>query len=155
MELYRIAHEKFVADLSGTGARLYGGRWNSEGQAAVYTASSRSLAVLETLVHTPLHLLQQMQFVLLTLKIPDAATIEKVDPSSLPPGWELWNYKQHTQRIGDTFLNNRKKLLLQVPSVVVPEEVNVVLNPAHPSMSQVRVLQQRPVRWDSRIVPSL
>lgn len=155
MELYRIAHERFVADLSGTGARLYGGRWNSEGQAAVYTASSRALALLETLVHTPLHLLQHQKFVLVTLKIPEPATIEKIDRANLPTGWNLWDYKQHTQRIGDGFLNTRKKLLLQVPSVLVPEEVNYVLNPAHPAMQQVRVLHQRPMSWDSRLLHSI
>jgi RES domain-containing protein len=150
MELYRIAHEHYATDLSGTGARLYGGRWNSEGTAALYTASTRALALLETLVHTPLHVLKQKKFLLVTLQLPDETTVEKIDLRKLPSGWDVWDLKQHTQQLGDRFLQHNKKLLLQVPSVLVPEEFNYVLNPSHPHMSRLKVLQQRPLLWNER-----
>ena len=59
MELYRITQEKYADDFSGNGARLYGGRWNSEGLYAVYTSASRALALLETLAHVPAKMLQE------------------------------------------------------------------------------------------------
>ena len=69
MEIYRIAQQLYAEDISGNGAKLYGGRWNSEGLTALYTSFSRSLALLETLAHTPAKMLQQRAQLLLQLML--------------------------------------------------------------------------------------
>ncbi len=70
LETYRICDSKYAEDLSGNGARIYGGRWNSKGTPVIYLSDSKALAVLELLVHTSINLLPQ-NLTLITLTIPD------------------------------------------------------------------------------------
>src|SRR6185437_4737812 len=100
---YRITQEKFAEDLSGNGSRLFGGRWNSEGVFALYTSSSRSMALLETLAHTPAKMLNSNHYQLITLLIPDGLVSEQVVVSSLPDQWDAPDTRLFTRRIGDKF----------------------------------------------------
>ena len=152
MEVYRIAQEKFAADLSGNGARLYGGRWNSEGSFALYTASSRSLALLETLAHTSADLLRFNTYMLVTLFIPSAIKPEKMEGRQLPKGWDSYDDLTVSRKKGDLFLQKKKNLLLAVPSVQVPEEWNYLLNPLHPDRAKVKLIHQRRVLFDKRTI---
>jgi RES domain-containing protein len=151
MEVYRITLARYAADLSGNGARLYGGRWNSEGNFALYTSSSRSLALLETLAHTPAKLLQVKEFVLLTLFVPDAMNIVQIDYKKLPAEWDDTEIKLFTQKTGDDFLAAQKGLVLKVPSVLVPEETNFLLNPLHTEYRKVKIVYQRRIHFDKRM----
>jgi RES domain-containing protein len=152
MELYRICQEKYADDLSGNGARLYGGRWNSEGYYALYTSCSRSLALLETLAHTPVKILQQKTYVLVTISVPDDTAMQVVDIKKFPPGWENINIHYFTRELGDGFLKSNKKLLLKTPSILVYEEPNYVLNPLHPLMKDVKITRQRKLSFDNRLL---
>lgn len=151
MEVYRITQEIFYEDLSGNGAKLFGGRWNSPGVPALYTASSRSLALLETLAHTPAKMLQVKNYILAELFIPDTALQEIISPKSLPPGWDATDIHDYTASMGDSFLHANAKLILSVPSVLMPEENIYVINPQHTDMKKVMLLQQRRVRFDRRV----
>lgn len=151
MELFRITQEKFASDLSGNGARLFGGRWNSEGYYALYTSGTRSLALLESLVHTPAKMLDSNIYQLITLSIPDNALKEKIALSMLPPAWDAPDTRPVTRMIGDQFLNDKKNLMLAVPSVILPEEINYVLNPLHTDMKKLKIINQRRIYFDKRV----
>lgn len=151
MELFRITQEKFANDLSGNGARLFGGRWNSEGYYALYTSGTRSLALLESLVHTPAKMLDSNIYQLITLSVPDNALKETIALSMLPSAWDAPDTRPVTRMIGDQFLNDKKKLMLAVPSVILPEEINYVLNPLHADMKKVKIINQRRIYFDKRV----
>lgn len=84
--LYRIGKTKRIKDLSGEGARLYGGRWNVKGTPVLYTSDSTALATLETLVHTPLNLMPK-NLSILTLQLPDSLDFTSINPEELPKKW--------------------------------------------------------------------
>ncbi|HRC21742.1 MAG TPA: RES family NAD+ phosphorylase [Chitinophagaceae bacterium] len=151
MELFRIAKEKFATDLSGNGARLYGGRWNSEGVFAVYTSSTRALALLETLAHTPAKMLEVQSYLLITLSVPDTIKPVLMDIENFPQGWDAPGIKPFTRTTGDQFLRDKKELLIAVPSVLVPEEFNYVINPLHAVMKRIKITHKRKIQFDKRI----
>lgn len=151
MELYRITQEKYADDLSGNGARLYGGRWNSEGLFAYYTSSSRSLALLEILAHTPAKLLSEKNYLLITLNIPNSVKTVILDKSLLTVGWDAPDTRPLTKKMGDKFLKAKEGFLFCVPSVLMPEENNYVINPLHADMRKVRLVNKRRIEFDARI----
>ena len=155
MEVYRITQEEYANDLSGNGARLFGGRWNSEGFYALYVASSRSLALLETLAHTPARMLQQKVYMLVTIAVPDKMSIREITISKLGAGWDVPDIRQYTQKMGNHFLLAKNELLLAVPSVLVPEENNYVLNPLHTDFKKVKVIHHRRIGFDKRMESNL
>lgn len=149
MLLYRIAKCMYADDLSGTGARLYGGRWNSIGKPMVYLASSRSLAVLEVLVHLPPTLIPS-NYCLVTLDVPD--DVQKLDIKALPANWQDFPEPGILKTIGDKFLQNSRHLLYSVPSAIVKEEYNYLLNPAHPNFLKVKLINKQPFSFDERLI---
>ncbi len=155
MELYRIAQEKYADDLSGNGAKIFGGRWNSEGLFALYTSSYRSLALLETLAHTPAKMLDQKVYILITLSLPGNTRIEVIDKNKLSPGWDAPDTRPLTKRMGDEFLKSKSSLLLAVPSVLMPEENNYLVNVLHPDMKKMKVIFKRRISFDTRLTSGL
>jgi RES domain-containing protein len=151
MEVYRITQQEFAEDLTGNGARLFGGRWNSEGFFALYVSSSRSLALLETLAHTPAKMLDVRVYHLIALSVPENMLTQKVSVKNLLPGWDAPDTRPFTKKIGDTFLSNKRNLMLEVPSVIMPEEINFVINPLHQDIKQVKVINKRRIYFDNRI----
>jgi RES domain-containing protein len=151
MELYRIVQKKYADDFSGNGARLFGGRWNSEGMYALYTSSSRSLALLETLAHTPAKLLNTNEYMLVTLFVPDSVETEKILINDLIGGWDAADIRPFTKNLGDAFLRRKSNLLLSVPSVLMPEEQNYLINPLHAEMAQVKKVHERRIFFDKRV----
>ena len=151
MELYRISQEAFSADLTGNGAKTFGGRWNSIGIAALYAASSRSLALLETLAHTPAKMLQLKPYILIGLYIPDQPSMDEITVNDLPTDWDNTDIQDYTTGMGDSFLLAKKKLLLSVPSVLMPEENIYVINPLHADMNKVKIIQKRQIDFDRRV----
>ena len=155
MELYRITQEIYAGDLSGNGAKLFGGRWNSEGLPALYAASTRSLALLETLAHTPAKMLQVKVYMLVTIIVPDTILPQVIDLRKLPDGWDAPDIRPFTQKTGDSFLLAKKNLLIAVPSVLLPEENNFVLNPLHPDAKKIKIVHSRRIHFDKRVVVNL
>ena len=143
MIVHRLAKAAFVA-LDGEGARLFGGRWNSPGRPAIYTAASPSLAVLEVLVHLdlPPELIPD-DYRLLTIEIPESVPMETVAETPVDP--------EACLRAGDEFLSSGAALTLLVPSLVVPQERNAIINVLHPAMGGVSVVTNEPFRFDPRL----
>ncbi len=144
MIVHRLARAAFTG-LDGQGARLYGGRWTSPGTPAIYAAASPSLSVLEVLVHLDLPPeLMPSDYRLLTIEIPDEAPFEEL---ASPPADD-----PACRAAGDGFLQRAQAIVLLVPSVVVPQERNAILNPRHPAMAGVRILADDPFRFDPRLL---
>ena len=150
MEVFRLARYARRFDLSGYGAYLYGGRWNLPGLALLYTAEQRAIALLETLVHLPVEDLPNDMY-LMTLEVPDDVSREVLAPADLPADWQRLSMPQPTATIGHAWLQSGRSLALQVPSVVVPQERNLLLNPAHPEFIRVRLLDAQPFHFDERL----
>ena len=139
-------------DLTGEGARRTGGRWNSPGMAVVYTSSTIALAVLETVVHLSSSGLPLKRY-LIRIDIPDNlwAGREEVDPSNAIPDWDALPAGSASAGFGDTWLRAQRSAVLTVPSVVVPEEKNVLINPMHPDARHVTAQAQRRWTYDPRL----
>ncbi len=135
MLVYRLCRRQYTRDFSGAGAGLYGGRWNPEGVRLLYTAGSISLACLEYLAHN-FHVLGGQDICLAKIRIP-GSSVKELAVSELPAGWNEKNYiPAATQKTGADFVRNARHYALKVPSVIVPDEHNFLLNPLHPLHSQ-------------------
>jgi RES domain-containing protein len=127
---WRIVQRRFAKDaFTGEGARRFGGRWNSPGHAVIYTAQSLALAVLEILVHVDSETLLQ-NYVAIPATI-DEHLIVSIQESRLPNNWRAYPTARATQAIGDEWLAQGDSLVLRVPSAVIPEESNFLINPSH------------------------
>ncbi|OLY92725.1 hypothetical protein BUE76_13115 [Cnuella takakiae] len=149
MILYRLAALKYAQDLTGEGSRLYGGRWNLPGTPCIYTAENRALAVLEYSVNVDLHLIPRT-LQIIQLQVPDDS-ITICNIPDLPGNWKDVPAPAHTQRFGSRLLQAKETLMIKVPSTVVPQEFNFLINPLHPGMQQVRVLAIEDFVYDPRI----
>ncbi|MBL7765606.1 MAG: RES family NAD+ phosphorylase [Chitinophagaceae bacterium] len=149
MIIYRLTQSTFQEDLSGSGAALYGGRWNNKGIPVLYTSSHISLAVLEILVNhnrneSPL----LPSFHLLELELPENLQ-SRTKKLVLKDDWI--RDIEYTRFIGDTFLKEGRDLILPVPSVVIPEEHNYLLNPNHKQFKKIKIIQSKPYQPDKRL----
>jgi RES domain-containing protein len=150
MRVFRIARRPFIADLSGEGARLYGGRWNPQGVGLVYTSESRSLATVESLVHLPLGLLPP-DLALAEVEVPDDEPIESVDLALLPVGWNRFPAPVELAELGAAWVRRGTALGWRVPSAVVKGEWNLLLNPGHPGFRQVSLVLVEDYSFDRRL----
>jgi RES domain-containing protein len=155
MIVYRITQQQFAADLSGNGARLYGGRWNSEGVYALYSAGTRALALLETLAHTPVQILSAKKYSVLTIDVPDEGGLEIISLKKLKLNWDAWDLQFYTQKMGDAFLKANKHLVLQVPSVLVHEEFNYIINPLHRNAGDIKILSEKELKLNERLLKAV
>lgn len=136
---FRIVSPRWESDaFSGDGAAKYGGRWNSPGRRAVYLAGSRSLAALEMLVHLTTPDSRAKPYLLFQVWIPRSHMEESRDSC-------------RSLETGDQWLRSGRSLALRVPSVIIPEEPNYVVNPAHPWMQRIRVEKPVGFRFDHRL----
>jgi RES domain-containing protein len=136
-QAWRIVKEsRAVEAFSGEGAVRYGGRWNSRGTRLVYTSSTRALAMLELLVHLnpPIH----FRMVVIRVEFPDAL-VERLPSTALAGGWREAPPPPATKVIGDQWVREARSAVLEPPSVIVPEESNYLLNPAHPQFAQITI----------------
>jgi RES domain-containing protein len=142
MIVARIAPAKY-ADLKGIGAQLYGGRWSSPGRPVVYTASCGALAALEYRAHVT-GKLPPLKF--LRIEVPDLA-MEEVD--MIPGDVKLF------RQLGDEWLERGEKPLLRVPSVLVPYQWNLLINPGHKHADSIRIVRETSFGFDSRLVATV
>jgi RES domain-containing protein len=143
MHVFRIARKKFIHDLSGAGARLHGGRWNRKGTAMLYTAESRSLAIVEYLVHVPIALVPD-DVCIARITVPEGTEADELKAGRLPVGWKSYPASEELAELGSAWAKENKKLLLKVPSAVVTGEYNILINPAHKLFTRVKVLDVEP-----------
>ena len=154
MTVFRIAKRKYIDDVSGEGARLYGGRWNSKGTSVVYTAENRALATIEYLVHIPISLLPVDTFIA-EIQIPDEIDHERIRVETLPENWASNPPPMELAKLGEEWARRRETLVLRVPSAVVKEEWNILINPKHELADKVIVASIEPVAFDKRLLRSI
>lgn len=154
--LWRIATDApdyLSDDLTGKGAEVTGGRWNRKGRAVLYTSPSIALACLETVVHLQQGGLPFNRY-LVKIAVPQAtwAAREERHAASQPVGWDSEPAGKISLDAGDSWINGRTSALLAVPSVVVPEEHNVLINPAHPDAKGINAQKIRKWLYDPRLM---
>lgn len=151
MFIWRIARGIYQP-LDGEGARRVGGRWNSPGMPAVYTAGSQALAVLEALIHVDPDLLPR-DYLIFRLEVPNDVPMTIIDPATLPPEWREPNHTACTTR-GDAWLQEGATALLRVPAAPLHDgdEYGYVINPRHMESRRIRVAQAEPFAFDLRLV---
>lgn len=148
MIMYRICNSIYSNDLSGNGAKLFGGRWNSKGFAMLYVAENISLTVLEMLVHNQLKDFAN-ELSILRISIPDTIEVKEIKLTKLKENWvDDYNY---TRFIGNEFVKSASNLLLKVPSAVVNEEHNFLINPLHTDFKKVKISEVKQFRTDKRL----
>ncbi|MEQ1529302.1 MAG: RES domain-containing protein [Methylococcales bacterium] len=152
MQVWRLCQAKHQATaFSGEGARLYGGRWHHKGQAAVYTASTQSLAALEILAHIDTDLIPN-NFVAFAVDIPDQEiAITQVFATDLPSDWREAYPPLSCQLVGSQWLSQTQTAVLRVPSAIIPQEQNFILNPAHPDFSKLSIHLANAFNFDHRL----
>jgi len=150
MRVWRICRQAHASGaFSGEGARLYGGRWNSEGVRVVYTSTSLALAAIETFVHLE-PILQPDDLVSVEAEIPDDLAAERLSLKALPRKWrELGN--ESLKAFGDRWARARSTIALHVPSAAIPGEWNVLLNPEHSDFRKIKVEKPEPFEFDLRM----
>ena len=150
MLVYRICKEAYANDLSGRGSNVYGGRWNSKGTSVLYTASSISLAMLETLVHLPRYLFLK-DMVLVTIELPKTYPKTEILVKDCPKFWDELPPHKNTQKIGDAWTTKNDELVLLVPSTIVAQETNYIINPSYSKFSGVKVKKIESISFDKRL----
>jgi RES domain-containing protein len=151
-KLYRISACKYLEGKPGEGAFLAGGRWNSKGTRLVYASESSSLSLLEALAHiTMLHL--QQKYCMQIFEIPDS--IIEVQASALQEGWQQNPPPDFLKHTGDEFVKNNEALALKVPSVIVPEGYNYLVNPAHPFFAAIKQVAVTNITFDQRLIQNV
>lgn len=152
MRCWRLTSARHAGEaLSGRGAALRGGRWNPPGTAVVYLASALSLAILEQLVHVGAADLWPTDLVALAVDLPDDLSRSTIEPTHLPRDWRSARPPPGLATLGARWVAEGKSALLMVPSAVVPQEWNVLLNPAHADAARLRAGGAEPVHLDPRL----
>lgn len=149
--VYRLVKKKYQGSpLDGEGASRFGGRWNSVGRRVVYASDSRALCLLENLVHLEDGAVLLAGFVLFELTLSDDRILDL--RGDLPAGWNSYPANSVSRAIGDQWIDSGSSLALAVPSVVVPREQNILINPAHPDLDKIQVEGPIPLEIDPRLV---
>lgn len=148
MIVYRIVNSHYKDDISGNGAKLKGARWNKPGSSMLYTAEHVSLCTLELLVHISFNDIQKLYHIL-SIYLPDEAPTRKINLQKLKPNWQ--EDEDYTAFIGTEFINNNANLVLQVPSAIITEEHNYLINPNHRDFKKVKIKTSKPFIFDERL----
>jgi len=147
--LYRLAHTMFIEDLTGEGAKLNGGRWNHTGTPCIYTSESRALSLLEYTCHAKKHLIpRDLSFA--TFDVPDHS-IQTYSIGQLPGNWKYWPHAREPRDFGTKFLSDNKFLLYCIPSVVIEEEMNYIINPKHADARMIKITAVKEYAYDLRL----
>ncbi len=148
MILWRVSNYQ---TLDGVGGLYVSGRWHTKGHPVVYCTLNPSTALLETLVHMEIDSEDRPErFQVLRVEGLDSLSIEKVEADSLSPNWA--DDLSATQTIGDRWLTETRSLLLQVPSVLVPETWNVLVNPQHVEANLLKITAMYEHAFDARLL---
>ncbi|MEZ7275887.1 RES family NAD+ phosphorylase [Pseudoalteromonas sp. 68 DY56-GL68] len=157
MICYRIApkvHNDLTNALSGLGGLYAQGRWHFVGKPIVYTASSRSLAMLERLVNDTTDILSK-NLSITTIQIPDDLKVIRFVASELPKAWDDHPYIADTQALGSNWLASMEAAVLQVPSSLCPDEYNFLINPLHKDISRIQSIDCQNFLYPNRLAAKL
>jgi RES domain-containing protein len=147
MLVYRLTKEKYKDSLSGKGAAIMGGRWNSPGVEIIYAASNRALAMSEVAVHVTFEMMPH-NYWMMEIELPEKDYEKIID---LPKKWNAFPYAEATRAVGDKFVLEQNALAIKVPSAVVQGEWNILINPNHKNFDQVKIIKAEPFSLDRRL----
>ncbi len=150
MELFRISAEKHSSKLTSSGAS---NRWNKKGEYVIYTGSSRSLSTLELVVHRNF-IKPDIIYKVMTISVPDTDNlIKSIKINDLPDNWRQFEAYSKLQKTGSEWINSRESLLLEVPSAIIPQEYNYIINTEHPDFEKsVKLIRTENYFWDERLL---
>lgn len=147
MLVYRIALVIYADKLIASGRAA---RWNPNDVKMIYTASSRSLACLENAVHRSQAGLNQL-FKVMTIECPDNLPIKTINLKDLAENWADYDQMRLSQQIGEKWIRENETAILRVPSSIIDEEVNYLLNPGHKDFKSIRLTKSQPFIFDKRL----
>ncbi|MFA6944745.1 MAG: RES family NAD+ phosphorylase [Pedobacter sp.] len=149
MEVYKICKEKYAKSLIASGTP---NRWNKKDELVIYTGSSRALSTLETVVHrSGINL--SGQYRVLTISIADKTQIQEIDIKELPLNWKTIEAYVELQEIGSKWYTSMESLVLKVPSVIIAQEYNYIINTKHPLFTKSVALKNvEDFVWDKRLL---
>lgn len=150
IQSFRIVRDKYKQDMTGEGAKRFGGRWNQVGTAMLYTASNRALATLQTLIH----LSQQQQtddYVLVQYTIPGDVKVKVVYESDLPTNWQNMYQSGYTKDYGSIWVRSDVSCILSVPSAIIPSEREYLFNPWHKDFGKIAIKKVDTFSFDPRL----
>lgn len=149
VRVYNIRKSTYADSLRASGVA---NRWNKDDEFVIYTGGSISLSALELIAHLNTADFKQ-EFKLLTIDVDvDAATIPEIKPDSLPSNWKSVESYPELQKMGSNWYRSSSHLLLKVPSALIPQESNYLINTSHPDFAQkVSVYATKPFIWDERL----
>jgi len=150
---WRIIRKKRLSEaFTGEGARLGGGRWNHAGTRVIYVSETLSLAALELFVHFTRRDIKLGKFLFaIPVNIPHALRIQDIDIKKLPSGWRSSPPSDFTKDIGTQWVHNNRTPVLRVPSALIPDEYNLVLNPLHAEFRRIKIGKPRHFTFDDRM----
>lgn len=149
LTVWRLAAEKHAGTaFSGDGARRYGGRWNKKGEAVVYAASSRSLAILEMLAQAG----TLPEYIALPATLPKNLTISILLQEELPFDWQKMPAPDSIRALGSAWISRGETCVLQVPSAIVPAETNYLLNPLHHDFTKITIAPPERLALNPRLL---
>lgn len=153
MKVYRIEREKYLAStLNGIGPSLTDGfRWNSRNTFLVYTSATRSLAMLEVSAHLDMNVDLPTDRYFVEIGIPENVEILTLEIADLPSDWNNKPPGGASQMLGDNFVRSMAGAVLRVPSCIIPQEYNYLINPIHPEAQKIKVVRHQILQFDSRI----
>jgi RES domain-containing protein len=137
MRLYKIGKTKYAHDLSGIGAKLYGGRWNHEGIPCIYLAESRALSLLEYTAHTGMATMPAT-LCFTTFEVPELS-IRQFSVHELPVAWLQKPHCRENRDFASSLLAQTNYFLLKLPSPIIEQEFNFVMNIQHPLINSVKI----------------
>ncbi len=148
MILYRFAPEQYAENMDGLGASKFGGRWNSKGFPVVYTSLSISLSLIELLVHhASINTIKNNQLII--LELPDLLDVSEILKEEMNSNWQ--SDIKYSQTLGNRFLSSSSALLLKVPSAIIPQEHNILINPRHHQFEQIKIKEILSFIFDLRL----
>jgi RES domain-containing protein len=148
MWVYRLSKPKYADDLSGTGAAIAGGRWNKKGRTVFYCSEAPALALIEIVVNIPPMFQPDLQ--LLTLEIPDEK-VKSIEREKLPENWFHYPAPRILAEIAEEYYKNQELIGVKVPSAVVHQQYNILINPRSNHFSEIKIISSAPFIFDPRL----
>ena len=150
MFVYRITKKEHSA-LDGMGGMYGPGRWHEKGNLVIYTSEHASLAAWEKIVHVASFDNLPDNLLLVKVEIPDGIEIQTVPQKVLVKGWNSFPFANETVNYGTSFLRKKVHLALKVPSVIIPDEHNIILNPLQPDIQSCKIISTTRFIFDMRV----
>lgn len=150
MEVYNIRKEKYSNSLVASGSA---NRWNKKDEFVIYTGSNRALSTLEMVVHRS-YILPTTPYRLLTIEILESESfLKEINPNDLPKNWRSIEAYPTLQDIGSNWYNSKESLVLKIPSAIIPQEYNIIINTKHPLFeANVKIINNEDFLWDERLL---